>query len=140
MGMNNKYLIGEAARLLGVNPKTIRYYESIGILPDPKRTQSRYRLYGKGDIERLKFIKKAKKLGFSLKQIVHIIKIKEKGEIPCKHVREMLKNKIKDIDEMMVSLKDLKKKLDGYYKKMLLKPKNPGIICGCIEEVEEERM
>lgn len=59
-------LIGELAAKLGVNPKTIRYYESIGVLPESKRTASEYRIYDEGDLQRVAFIKGAQTLGITL--------------------------------------------------------------------------
>jgi DNA-binding transcriptional MerR regulator len=58
--------IGELATELGINPKTIRYYEAIDLLPAPVRTTAGYRLYGAPDRERLRFITKAKAIGFTL--------------------------------------------------------------------------
>ena len=66
--------IGELADRLGVTTKSIRFYESIGLLPDPARTASGYRDYAEADAERLTFIKTAQRLGLSLDEIREIMR------------------------------------------------------------------
>jgi DNA-binding transcriptional MerR regulator len=67
------HLIGELAERVGVNPKTIRYYESIGLLPEPPRTDAGYRDYGPEDVERLAFVRRATELDLQLEQIAEIL-------------------------------------------------------------------
>ena len=67
MGMDLK--IGEFARRRGLTAKTVRYYELLGLLHEPQRTASGYRLYDEGDVQRLLFLRKAKDLGFSLTDV-----------------------------------------------------------------------
>lgn len=65
-----EYFVGEIANKVGMNLETIRYYEKLKLLPKPKRkTDSRYRIYDESDLKRLLFIKRAKELGFTLKEI-----------------------------------------------------------------------
>jgi DNA-binding transcriptional MerR regulator len=78
--------IGELATVLGLNPKTIRYYEDIGLLPKPQRTVSGYRLYEAADVERLSFIGKAKAIGLTLEEIREISDARPDGQRPCEHV------------------------------------------------------
>lgn len=72
-------LIGDVAGELRVNPKTIRYYESMGLIPAPSRNRSGYRVFADEDIERLEFILRAKRLDFSLEHIGEILKVSERG-------------------------------------------------------------
>jgi len=58
--------IGEMSAELNLNPKTIRYYEEVGLLPEPRRSESGYRLYSRKEVERLRLVKRAKLLGLSL--------------------------------------------------------------------------
>jgi len=66
---NGLHNIGEASALSGVSAKMIRHYEAIGLVPPPNRTFANYRLYGDADVHRLRFIRRARNLGFPMKQI-----------------------------------------------------------------------
>ena len=91
----NAYLrIGQLAAEFGLNPKTIRYYEAIGSLPPPERTDAGYRLYTDADVERLRFIGKAKLIGLSLDEIREIFRLRSNGEPPCGCVLSMLDQKV----------------------------------------------
>ncbi len=105
--------IGELARGLGLNPKTIRYYEEIGLLPEPKRTSSGYRVYTAADQERLRFIAKAKAMGLTLEEIAEILRLREGGEQPCRHVVELLDNKVAQVDRYVRALSDFRQELVG---------------------------
>ena len=67
--------IGEAAALSGVSAKMIRHYEATGLIPEPARTFAGYRLYSDADVHRLRFIKRARTLGFSMKQIETLLSL-----------------------------------------------------------------
>jgi len=103
--------IGELGDRLGVNPKTIRYYESIGLLPDPERTPSGYRVYDESDLERMIFIKTAQRLGITLDEIKEILALRERGEPPCRYVRDILAKEVADIDERIADLQRLREEL-----------------------------
>ena len=103
--------IGELAAEFGLNPKTIRYYETIGLLPQPSRTHAGYRRYGNEDRERLQFIAKAKALGLSLHQIGEIFAIRQRGEPPCRHVAGLLDQKLVIVDARIRALTDLRQEL-----------------------------
>lgn len=103
--------IGALAAELGINPKTIRYYESIGLLPPPRRLRSGYRVYGAGDRQQLRFIAKAKAIGLSLDQISGILAMRRAGEQPCRHVAAVLDQKLASIDAQIGLLIDLRRGL-----------------------------
>lgn len=103
--------IGELAGQLGLNPRTIRYYESIGLLPEPERTESGYRDYDGGAIELLTFIKTAQRLGITLDEIREIIALRDRGEQPCGYVRDVLRRQVGDIDERIAELRHLRREL-----------------------------
>src|SRR5947209_4275125 len=90
--------IGELADRLHVTTKSIRFYESIGLLPEPARTPSGYRDYAEADAERLTFIKTAQRLGLSLDEIREIIAFCDRGEQPCGYVAELLHRQAVELD------------------------------------------
>lgn len=104
-------LIGELGRRLNVNPKTIRYYEEIGLLPEPVRTSSGYRVYREEDAERLAFILRAKALDFSLEEIGEILALRERGEAPCPYVLHQIEAKIVEVDRKIEQLRQLRAEL-----------------------------
>lgn len=106
-----RFFIGDIAKRFGLNPRTIRYYETIGILPKAGRTESRYRIYTDEAIERLDFILRAKNLGLKLNEIKEIIHLHEKGEAPCECTKEFIRKKVTEIDEKITNLTGLKEKL-----------------------------
>lgn len=79
-------LIGDVARRAGVSAATIRYYESVGLLTSPSRSNAGYRHYGDVAVDELRFIKKAQGLGFSLDEVGEILKLTRSGQTPCSHV------------------------------------------------------
>lgn len=103
--------IGELAERLGVNPKTIRYYEAIGLLAAPERTPSGYRIYGDDAIERLTFIKSAQRLGIRLGEVREILGLRDRHEPPCPYVREVLRSQVADIDQRIAELGALRDQL-----------------------------
>ena len=90
--------IGELAERAGVTAKTVRYYESIGLLPSPERTASGYRAYAEADVARLQFVGKAKLLGLSLGDVGDILRASEGPEVSCEHVLALLEAKRDQID------------------------------------------
>ena len=103
--------IGELAGELGLNPRTIRYYEAIGLLPAPERTGGNYRAYNAGDLERLRFIRAAQRLGLTLDEIREVLAFAERGEPPCGFVRDRLRAEVADIDQRIRDLQALRAEL-----------------------------
>ena len=89
MIMTETMTIGTLARQADVNPRTLRYYERIGLLVPSGRTDAGYRLYTARDAARLAFIRRAQALGLTLTEIADIIAIREAGTAPCRHVRAL---------------------------------------------------
>ncbi len=106
-----RWRIGELAAELGLNPKTIRYYEAIGLLPAPQRTPAGYRLYAAADRERLRFIIKAKAIGLALEEIGEILALRREGAQPCAHVRTLLDRKLAAVDRQMRALAEFRQVL-----------------------------
>jgi DNA-binding transcriptional MerR regulator len=103
--------IGEFAATLQLNAKTVRYYEAIGLLPAPRRNSSGYRLYGRAEHDRLRFVVKAKALGFTLREIQQILSLRDAGCEPCPYLRDLLAQKLVDIDARLQQLSQLRAEL-----------------------------
>ncbi|GGE78880.1 heavy metal-responsive transcriptional regulator [Nesterenkonia sp. MY13] len=103
--------IGELARLSGVTTKTIRYYESIGLLPDPVRTPSGYRDFDESYVDRLTFIRTSQRLGITLHEVKEMLLFRERGEAPCAYVRSVLDTQLEGIDRRMRELEFLREQL-----------------------------
>lgn len=102
--------IGHLARRTGLTAQGIRYYEQQGLLPKPERTHTGYRIYGTEAVQRLSFIKQARRLGLSLEDIKRILKMSVAGRAPCCQVRELLAGKLEQLDH---SITELTKFRDG---------------------------
>lgn len=110
--------IGELAKRVGLNPKTIRYYEEVGLLPPAPRTDSNYRVYRPEDVRRLEFIKKAQVLGLSLAEIKEILEIRESGRLPCEHVRALLTQKLQELDRHLAQMRAFREELATYLQEL----------------------
>ena len=102
---------GELARQGGVNIETIRYYERQGLLPKPSRSPSGYRLFSPEDVRRLRFIRRAQELGFSLKEIKELLALRIDPRGTSRDVRRRAEAKIADIEGKIESLRAMKKSL-----------------------------
>jgi len=105
------FTIGELSRLTGVKIETIRYYETIGIMPNPPRNSSGYRVYATPHRERLSFIRRSRELGFSQPEVRKLLTLVDEHQYTCAEVRDMtarqLANvhaKIEDLQKMATAL------------------------------------
>ena len=96
--------IGELGDRAGVTPKTIRYYEGLGLLDEPARSASGYRDYDDEAIERLGFIRDAQASGLSLAEIASVLELKAAGRRSCSHTTELLERHLLEIDEQIARL------------------------------------
>lgn len=103
--------IGDLAAQVGVNPKTIRYYETIGIMPEPARTGSGYRDYIEADVARVVFVKAAQRLEMRLDEIREVLALRDRGERPCDYVRRTLRQQVSGIDQRLAELTRLRTEL-----------------------------
>lgn len=132
---------GNLAKMAGVNIETIRYYEKQGILPEPDRSPSGYRQYDDETVSRIRFVKRAQKLGFSLSEIKQLLKLSE-GEITdCDEVKDIALKKLEEIREKIINLQ----KLDRILSNLATQCDRQQTIKGCpiiealmTEEVETE--
>jgi DNA-binding transcriptional MerR regulator len=96
--------IGELAHTAGVSATTLRYYESIGLMPEPERASSGYRDYGADAVERLHFVRDAQAAGLSLAETREILDMKASGQSTCEHTRALVDKHLTDIDAQIESL------------------------------------
>lgn len=126
-------LIGELADQVGVNPKTIRYYESIGLLPEPARTSSGYRDYGPRDVERLSFVRRATELELQLDEVAEILALRERGERPCDYVLDAARRHVDDLEQRMTQMRQARDELQTLLERATDLPDDDGCYCQLIE-------
>ena len=110
----DEFKIGQLSRRTGVHIETIRYYERVGLVPEPPRMAGRFRLYGAEDVARLSFIRRCRELGFSLDEIRDLQKLAQGGERSCaeaasaaRHQLGAIAAKLKDLRRMQKTLRAL---------------------------------
>jgi DNA-binding transcriptional MerR regulator len=103
--------IGELAAVSGVPPKTIRYYEDIGVLDPPARMPSGYRDYTPEATNRLAFIRSAQAVGLTLGEIRGIVALRDRGTTPCGHVLDLITARAADLDRRISELQRLRTEL-----------------------------
>ena len=97
--------IGQLAQKTGVSADTIRYYERIGLMPSPDRTDGGYREYPSGAANRLRLIRNAIQLGFPLKEIVKVLRIRDAGGAPCRQVRDYAARLVTETERRIIELR-----------------------------------
>jgi MerR family mercuric resistance operon transcriptional regulator len=100
--------IGQVARHAGVGIETVRFYERQGLLEEPARKQSGYREYGEDVVARLRFIRRAKELGFSLKEIKELLALRVDPTTTCAEVRSKAAAKIADVEQKIEALQRIR--------------------------------
>ncbi len=103
----------DLAKRIGVQPEAIRYYEHRGLLPSPQRGASGYRIYTSEHLKRVEFIKQCQALGFSLEEIRELIELKFPGASPCHHVRDLLLEKINEVEAQIARLQLFRQELQA---------------------------
>jgi DNA-binding transcriptional MerR regulator len=97
-------LAGEAAKVLGVGIQTLHFYEQQGLVPHPPRSEGGYRIYTQEIVERVRFIRKAQALGFSLDEVKEIFGLVRGGSSPCGRVQAKLAEKLQEVDRRLEEL------------------------------------
>jgi MerR family copper efflux transcriptional regulator len=103
--------IGRLAEQVGINLETVRFYERQGLLPRPPRSASGYRMYPADAVRRLRFIKRAKELGFSLNEIRELLALRMSPRTTSTDIRKRTQTKIADIEGKINSLDSMRKSL-----------------------------
>ena len=110
MGFHN---IGEASELTGVSAKMIRHYEGIGLIPAASRTFANYRLYNDADIHRLRFIKRSRSLGFSMKQIEALLGLWNDPSRASAQVKKLAAAQAEELAQRVRELQAMKRTLEN---------------------------
>jgi len=103
--------IGEAAAQAGVEASAIRFYESNGVLPEPERSESGYRLYGEDQVDLIRFVRRARSLEIPLDDIRQIVELRTGGQAPCAVVRTVIAREAATIDARIAELEDLRQEM-----------------------------
>jgi len=101
--------IGAFARVAEVNVETIRFYQRKGLLPEPDRPYGSIRRYGTADVARVKFVKSAQRLGFSLDEVAELLKLEDGTH--CNEARTLAEHKLKDVREKLADLRRIESAL-----------------------------
>lgn len=104
--------IGELARRTGCNVDTIRYYEKVGMLAAPVRTEAGYRLYGADDIRRLSFIRRARELGFQPAEVRAMLRLSDEQAQPCAEVMGVARSHLADVRSKVADLRAMETALE----------------------------
>lgn len=134
--------ISDAASATGFSASAIRYYERIGLLPEADRSDSGYRLYGEDAVERLHFIRRAKRLGLALDDISELVTYWSEGRcsITRERLQRLLAAKLKETWQRVDELHALGSQLEDAYKRLAGHPPQSvcGPECGCPPEIGED--
>ena len=103
--------IGTLARKTGTKVQTIRYYEQIGLMPEPERTAGGQRRYGQGELDRLSFIRHARQLGFALDAIRELLDLSDNPDRPCDEANEIAARQLQAVELRIARLEALRREL-----------------------------
>ncbi len=104
--------IGQAAAASGVSAKMIRHYESVGLVPPPKRTDAGYRVYTEREVHTLRFIRQARDLGFSIAQIGELVGLWQNRRRPSRLVKSLAEAHVRELEEKAQALLAMKATLE----------------------------
>lgn len=133
--MREVLTIGEVAKAAEIGVETIRFYEREGLIAEPPRRASGYRQYPREAIRRLRFIRRAKELGFTLREIGELLSLRVDPGTTCADVRAMARAKIEDIDGRVAELHRIKDVLERLARSC--RGKGPTSECPILDILEE---
>ncbi len=109
--MKSQMSIGDLAKATGVKVVTIRYYEQIGLIPTPSRTDGNYRAYKAEHVRRLEFIRRLRALGFTLDQVRDLLRLSSEKNQACSEVDQITKRHLNEVEEKIRDLQKLASEL-----------------------------
>lgn len=134
--MNHVLTIGEVAKAAKVGVETVRFYEREGLIAEPPRRESGYRQYPPDTVRRLRFIRRAKELGFTLKEIGELLSLRVDPATTCADVRVLARTKIDDIEQKLAELQKMKNVLERLAR--TCRGKGPTSECPILDMLDEE--
>jgi len=132
----NTLSIGQVARRAGVGVETVRFYEREGLLEVPPRRASGYRQYPEQVVKRLHFIKRAQQLGFSLKEITELLRLRVDAQTSCDEVKQRTEAKIAEVERKMVELQRMRQAL--LQVASLCTGQGPASICPMLDALDQQ--
>ena len=102
--MNDRLTIGDLAKATGTKVVTIRYYEQAGLLPAPPRTAGNYRVYGADHLDRLRFIRRCRDLGFTLDHVRDLLRLSSQEDRACAEVDHITAEHLTEIEQKIAAL------------------------------------
>jgi DNA-binding transcriptional MerR regulator len=107
---------GELLRIAGISADTLRHYERLGVLPKPPRTNGGYRDYPANSLERVRLVQSALKVGFSLPELATILRMRDRGEVPCHRVGAIAEHKLREVKQQINDLLRMRDQLERILK------------------------
>jgi MerR family mercuric resistance operon transcriptional regulator len=129
------FTIGVFAKAAGVNVETIRFYQRKGLLAEPDKPQGSIRRYGEADVTRIRFVKSAQRLGFSLDEIAELLRLDDGAH--CDEASHLAEHKLKDVREKMADLARLEAVLSALVGACHARKEN--VSCPLITSLQENR-
>lgn len=106
-----EHTIGEVARRVGIGVETVRFYEREGLVASPPRSASGYRIFPEEAVDRLRFVRRAKELGFTLDQIRTLLDLRAQTHSPCAEVRRLAAAQLADVEARLAALRAIAREL-----------------------------
>jgi DNA-binding transcriptional MerR regulator len=138
------YTVSQLAAEVGSSPDTLRYYERIGLLPEPPRTPGGYRAYDDSARDRLAFIQGAQRLGLTLADVRDLLAVRDTGECPCEPAEEHLARRLAEVDAEITRLETLRDQMRTMHDAIVARtcpPPEPGTWClepdSCADQARE---
>ena len=111
MGITADFTIGHLAKQSGVKVQTVRYYEQVGLMPEPHRSEGNQRLYGPAHVDRLAFIRHARDLGFPLASVRELLHLSDSPQLPCDEADVIAGRHLQEVETKIARLEALRGEL-----------------------------
>ena len=135
--------VSQLSKRSGIAPHVVRYYSRIGLLMPARHPDNGYQLFTRDDTARLRFVRLAQNLGYTLEEIRHILGLSQAGESPCQEVREILRQRVEENRQRLVDFIALQRRMEQTltrWEEMPDVPPSDGSVCHLIESVAEAKI